>query len=256
MLKHLSFPLLMSFLWIGPSAAQGRPSLPPPPALRAQPGIVIVANGSGDFRTISTRLGQLIQEEKLPLCLETFVWSHGLGRFISDHTNHKNQLLEGRRLAEKVVAYRKACPCRPVYLIGHSAGCAVVLAAVEALPPGYVERVILLAPSVSLEYDLRPALRSVGSTVEVFYSRRDVFTLGLCMRLVGTADRKWSRAAGNCGFKPVVGSPEDACLYGKLRQHSWDACVEWTGNHGGHYGTNRSCFLKAYVVPLLLSPCR
>src|SRR5262249_37529914 len=131
---------------------------------------------------------------------------------------------------------------------------AVVLAAVEALPPGYVDRLILLAPSVSVDYDLRPALRSVSGTVEVFHSCRDGLVLGVCMRLVGTADHKWSGAAGRHGFRPLVCTPDDAALYTKLRQHSWDPCVEWTGNCGGHYGNHERCFLKAYVLPLL-GPC-
>jgi pimeloyl-ACP methyl ester carboxylesterase len=253
MLKQLSFPLLVSFLWIGRSAAQTRAPQPPPvvPA-----GLVIVANGSGDFRTVSKNLSEAIRETKAPLCMDTFVWSHGYGRYVLDHVDHCNQLREGRRLAERVVAYRWACPRRPIYLIGHSAGCAVVLAALEALPPGYVDRAVLLAPSVSPDYDLRPALRSVNGSLEVFYSRRDRVILDVSMRVVGTADGYWGPAAGNTGFRPVVCSGPDALLYGKLRQHSWDACVEWTGHNGGHYGSNKSGFLKAYVLPLLTSPAR
>src|SRR5262249_3711088 len=156
------------------------------------------------------------------------------------HIDRKRQLAEGRRLAEAVVATRKACPGRPIYLVGHSTGCAVALAAVESLPPGYVDRVVLLAPSLSVGYDLRPALCSAADGIDVFYSSRDVLLMGFGMRLVGTSDRKWSRAAGRHGFDPVACNAADAALYGKLRQHAWDSCVEWTGYHGGHAGVNKT----------------
>ena len=136
--------------------------------------------------------------------------------------------------------------------MGHSAGCAVVLAAAEALPPGGVDRIVLLAPSVCTAYDLRPALRSARCGIDVFHSSQDRLVLGLGMRLVGTAEHACRTAAGQCGFTPVLAGPADATLYGKLRQHPWRRSVEWTGNHGGHYGAYQPDFLRAAVLPLLL----
>jgi pimeloyl-ACP methyl ester carboxylesterase len=222
--------------------------------------VVIVANGSGDFRTVSLGLSRAVCEAGVPLRVETFVWSHGFGSYVTDHVDHCNQVEQGRRLACLVACYRRACPCRAVYLVGHSAGCAVVLAAAEALPPGSVERVVLLAPSVSTDYDLRPALGCTRLGIDAFCSRRDVFTLGLAMALVGTADRCRAPAAGRVGFQPVLVNPTDAALYTKLRQHCWDPCVCWTGHQGFHYGSNRKDFARAYLLPLFLresaSPCR
>jgi pimeloyl-ACP methyl ester carboxylesterase len=225
-----------------------RPASPPasPPA-----GVAFVANGSGDFRTVSANLGQAVAEAAAPLQVETFVWSRGQGRYLLDHTDHVNHLAQGRRLAAQVAAYRRACPGRRAYLVGHSAGCAVVLAAAEALPPGGVDRIVLLAPSVCAAYDLRPALRSARCGIDVFHSSQDRLVLGLGMRLVGTAEHACRTAAGQCGFTPVLAGPADAALYGKLRQHPWGPAVRWSGNDGGHYGSNRAGFLRAYVLPLL-----
>ena len=89
-------------------------------------------------------------QDQAPLELVTFVWSHGFGHYVSDHVDHVNQVEQGRRLAGYVAAARADCPGRAIYLVGHSAGCAVVLAAAEALPPGGVERIVLLAPSVAV----------------------------------------------------------------------------------------------------------
>jgi pimeloyl-ACP methyl ester carboxylesterase len=185
------------------------------------------------------------------LQVETFVWSHGYGRYVLDHTDHANHLAQGRRLADLVVAYRQACPGRRLYLVGHSAGCAVVLAAAEVLPPDGVDRIVLLAPSVCTAYDLRPALRTARCGIDAFSSSQDRLVLGLGMGLVGTAEHACRTAAGQYGFTPVLAGPEDAALYGKLRQHPWDPAVQWSGNDGGHYGTNQAGFLRAYVLPLL-----
>jgi pimeloyl-ACP methyl ester carboxylesterase len=221
------------------------------PSVQCPAGVVFVANGSGDFHTVSNNLGQALAETSVPLEIETFTWSQGYGRYLFDHINHDNHLSQGRLLANQVAAYRQLYPARRIYLVGHSAGCAVILAAAERLPPGSVERIVLLAPSVSQEYDLRPALRTARLGIDVFHSCRDRWILGLCMQIVGTADGHGCSAAGQCGFTPVVVCPEDAPLYSKLRQHPWDPAVEWSGHAGGHYGSNQVGFLKAYVVPLL-----
>jgi pimeloyl-ACP methyl ester carboxylesterase len=215
-------------------------------------GVVFVANGSGDFRTVSRNLSQVVAETGAPLQIETYVWSHGYGRYVIDHVDHDNHLDHAYLLASQVAAYRQACADRRIYLIGHSAGCAVVLAAAEMLPRDSVDRIILLAPSVSTAYDLRRALCTARHGIDVFHSSEDRVILGLAMQVVGTADRLSRTAAGHDGFTPVITCPGDAALYGKLRQHPWDPVVEWTGHNGGHYGSNRQDFLKAYVLPLLL----
>lgn len=215
-------------------------------------GVVFVANGSGDFRTVSRNLSQVVAETSAPLQIETCTWSHGYGRYLIDHVDHANHLDHARPLAIQVAATRQAYCNRRIYLVGHSAGCAVVLAAAEMLPPDSVDRIILLAPSVCAAYDLRPALRAARQGIDVFHSSQDRVILGLAMQIVGTADRRSRTAAGQDGFTPVIACPADAVLYGKLRQHPWDPAVDWTGNNGGHYGSNRAAFLRAYVLPLLL----
>jgi pimeloyl-ACP methyl ester carboxylesterase len=216
-------------------------------------GIVFVANGSGDIRTLSTNLRQVVAESSAPLQVETFVWSHGRGRTLADHRDHANHWVQGCRLAAQVAACRQQCANRPIYLLGHSAGCAVVLAAAEMLPPLSVHRIIQLAPSVSVNYDLRPALRTARCGIDVFCSHRDRLVLGLAVRIVGTADQCGRTAAGQHGFSPVITCPADAALYGKLRQYPWGPEVAWTGNRGGHNGSSQVGFLRNYVLPLVAS---
>jgi hypothetical protein len=214
-------------------------------------GVIFAADGAGNFQATSEGLRRVVAEEGLPLRVETFEWSHGYGRMLADQLDYGHIVDEGKRLAGCVAAYRRACPAAEVYLVGHSAGSAVVLAAAEYLPSGYVDGIILLAPAVSAGYDLRPALCCARNAVDVFYSPRDRFYLGFGVAVMGTTDRCWGPAAGRVGFEPEVVCPCDAGLYRKLRQHSWDPSVQWTGNEGGHYGGYQPEFLRAYVVPLL-----
>jgi pimeloyl-ACP methyl ester carboxylesterase len=215
--------------------------------------VVLVANSSGDFRTTSAALCRAVEETGAPLSVETFVWTLGFGRYVLDHVVHANQQYQGRLLAARVLEYRRCCPGLAVHLMGHSAGAAVVLAAAELLPPGSVDRIVLLAPSVSCGYDLRPALRCAREGIDSYYSPRDVFTLGLAMALVGTADRRWEAAAGRVGFCPIVEGAQDAALYAKLRQHGWSPSVEWTGHRGLHFGGNHVDFTSYYLLPLLVA---
>ncbi len=223
------------------------------PPTGAECGVVFSVDGAGGYQATSAALAHAVADAGLPLRVEPVVWSHGHGRFIADQVDYGHARAEGRCLAEKVAAYRAARPTAAVYLVGHSAGSAVALAAVEELPPGTVDQVVLLAPSVSADYDLRPALARVRA-IEVFCSRRDWVFLGVGTSLVGTADRRWSAAGGRVGFRPVGETPADLALYARLHQHPWDPCLAWTGNHGGHYDAYQPGYLRAYVLPLLGPP--
>ena len=236
-----------------PRACPGRP-----PVLAAagppEEGVVFVANGSGDYRSLSANLSQVVTETAAPLQVETVPWSHGRWRFLADHLDHGNHRTQGRHLATEVDAYRRSYPSRRVYLVGHSTGCAVILAAAEGLPVDGVDRVILLAPSVCVSYDLRPALCSARAGIDVFHSSEDTAILFLGMHVVGTAEGGCRSAAGVRGFNPVIACAADAALYKKLHQHPWGPDVAWSGHDGGHYGSNQPDFLRAYVLPLLRSP--
>src|SRR5262249_21592140 len=176
------------------------------------------------------------------------------GRVFLDCYGHSNQRAQGQRLACEVTAYRQAYPTGRVCLVGHSSGAAVVLTAAEALPPGSVDRIVLLAPSVSCGYDLRPALCCAREGIDVFYSGRD--SVSLLLGVLGSTDGCWLSVAGYAGFRPVLCGPEDEQLYQGLRQHRWSSGLSRTGHLGGHFGCNRGDFLRDQVAPLLLGdPC-
>jgi len=214
--------------------------------------IVFVANGAGDSRSLTKNLSQAVAETNAPLQVETFAWSVGYKRSVADQTDRENHAAQGCRLAAQINAYLQANPGRRVYLVAHSAGCAVVLIAAAQLPPESIERIVLLSPSVCACYDLRPALRATRAGIDNFYSYKDRWVLGLGMRMVGTTEEGCRIAAGRVGFTPISQCPDDAALSCKLRQHPWNPDERNYGHNGGHFGNQEPAFLKAYVVPLLV----
>lgn len=216
-----------------------------------RPIAVFAADGAGDFRIASLMLRQVADEDGLPVEVYSFDWSHGYARVLADEMAFSHARDKGKHLAEQILAYHATYPSVPIYLYAHSAGCAVAIKAIEALPPGVVERVILLAPSLSARYDVVPVLERVHRGLHVFYSRQDWCFLGVCTYLLGTADRRFSCCSGRVGF--IVDAAQlDPALAVKLFQHPWHAEDRALGNNGGHYGGYQPAYLRAHIMPLLM----
>jgi pimeloyl-ACP methyl ester carboxylesterase len=213
-------------------------------------GVVVVLNGSGDYMTLSDNLEQIFCARKIPLAVYTLRWSRwSLGG--KDHQDYEGQVMAAARLANYVGNYRATFPREKIYLIGHSTGNHVLLAATPLLPPQSVERIVLLAPTVSYRYNIRSALLSSRCGVDSLYSKGDQIVM-LARENYGTADRRDELCAGEIGFAVPPPAHPDACHYKNLRQCCWNPTMEWTGHHGGHGGFIQACYLDAYVRPLLL----
>jgi pimeloyl-ACP methyl ester carboxylesterase len=220
-----------------------------PMSFAAMPATVFAVNGAGDFQTSSVMLSTVLHKDGYPIDVATVEWSHGKYRVFADQVDYPHARMEGIKLATQVQEYHQLHPERPIYLFAHSAGAMVVLVALENLPPGIVERAILLAPSVSAYYDVRPALHNVKKSLNVYYSKRDTVYLGLAMYMLGTSDRVRTPAAGVVGFRPLA-SPEDAPLFDKLIQQPWQHDDAQLGNAGGHFGAYQPDYMRTYIFPL------
>lgn len=215
-------------------------------------GVIFVADGAGDFRAASRSFREVVDHDSLPIRVNPFIWSHGYCRIFKDDLHYSHARAQGQRLAAQVQAFHQSHPGEKVYLVGHSAGAVVALAAAEALPPLSLESMALLAPSLSAKYDLRPALEAVCGHIDVYYSCKDWLYLGVGTQILGTPDRGHSPASGRVGFRAVSTCPEDDWLFSKLRQHAWERHDRSTGNCGGHYGAYHTEYLRSHVLPLLL----
>jgi pimeloyl-ACP methyl ester carboxylesterase len=223
----------------------------PRPAAYPRKGVVLVLGGSGNDYSVSENLGPLLSARGVPLKTVDMHWCRKEGPF-QDHRDHDGQMLAARRVADYVAAYRRYYTYDKIYLIGHSSGTHVVLVAAGSLPPGYVDRLVLLAPSVSCNYDLRPALRACAGGILSTYSPGDTI-LGFGSTAFATADRKWTTTAGEDGFIPPPANHPDRYLYRNLRQIAYDPAMIKQGHLGGHFGVTRSAYLSTYVVPFLTS---
>jgi hypothetical protein len=231
--------------WAVPSAVE----LDPRP-------LVWVVDGAGDLKGCSHALAQANAQAGNTIELSTFAWSHGHRRLLIDQIDWSHARARGEQLAAAILERQTREPNRRVVLVAHSAGCAVALAAGDTLPPDSIDRTILLAPSVSTGYDLRPSLWATKEGVDVFCSRKDWVALGFVTRVVGTTDRWTGTAAGRIGFQPRGSTALDPAQAARLRQHFWSAEQAWTGHTGGHHGTLAPTFILAYLLPLIDAPVK
>lgn len=214
--------------------------------------VVFVADGAGDFRACSGTLRDTVAADGVSLEVVTFVWSHGYLRNVADQTDMEHSRKRGAVLADMVRYSQERFPEAPITLLGHSAGSAVVLAAAESLPPNSLDRIVLLSPSLSDNYDIRPALATTRNGIDVFISDRDWLWLGLLVRLFGTTDNpRAARAAGRFGFAVTPTDAADGDLYAKLRLHRWMPGQEVLGHDGGHFGWYQPGVLRNLVLPVL-----
>jgi pimeloyl-ACP methyl ester carboxylesterase len=195
------------------------------------PVAVFVLDGSGDLTVTYDSLARVAAGDD-GITVTRVRWTQGgVLRDLRGRGGHQDH---GRRLADSVVAWRKANPQGRVCLVAHSAGAAVALAAAESLPAGSVDRIVLLAPAVSRDYPLGQALACSREGIDCYYSSRDGVNLGVA--LAGSTDGRFLSVAGRTGFR----SAQEG-----LRQFS---------HGGGHYACTTPDFVRSNLLPLLTPP--
>lgn len=221
-------------------------------------GIIFGCDGSGAGPVIkwgpSARRG-LVQAGYKGL-FGPFRWQTGLG-VAADHTSTVayKQAMAGK-LAERIAQHRTEFPDDPVYVAGLSAGCAVVIYALEALPHTVsVDQVFLLSSSVSAEYDLSRALKHVDGRIYATTSPKDAVLRDL-VTIVGTADRKAKGGAisGLEGFRPPAGASQElrSAYQAKVVNIPWRPEFASYGNRGGHTDVAAEKFVQHFLAPLVV----
>lgn len=225
----------------------------PPPAMgKARPGVVFVVGGISGLGPLGVWAKLTLPRAGVPHELREFDWTHGKGRPLRDLQDFRHLTAKADELAAAVRAVKESDPDRPVYLVGHSAGGALVLMVAGRLPKGTLQRVVLLAPAISAGYDLRPALRATRGEIVSFNSTYDRFYLDWGTSQFGTADRVYGPAAGLEGFR-LPDDLDDAgrLAYGRLVQVSWRWEMLLEGCGGTHHSSCMPLFLARHVAPWL-----
>jgi pimeloyl-ACP methyl ester carboxylesterase len=222
----------------------------------AETGLLLVADGCGGIELCELSVRQVMGEQGGRTRVRPVRWGHGFGHWHADLTDVSNHEAQARWVAGEVRAWLERESSKPVFLVGKSGGTWIVVKALEALPAGSVEAVVLLAPAISPGYDLSKSLRAVARELVSFWSPLDLVVLGLGTWLFKTADRVRSMSAGLVGFRAPEGlDDEGRALYAtRLRQVRWRAEMARSWYFGGHVGPDSPAFLRKYVVPLLTGP--
>lgn len=187
---------------------------------------------------------------------EMFSWETGLGLVVDQTSSESYKRRKAAGLAGKIKEYTHAHRGAPVTLMGLSAGTAVAVFALEALPLGHdVENVVLLSGSLSAGYDLTKALHHVHGRMYIFTSPKDA-VLGFLVPLAGTADRAGG-PADTIGLQgprmPADPSHETRREYGKVVEVPWNEKFRDYGHQGAHLDSVKARFIEAVVAPLVLT---
>jgi pimeloyl-ACP methyl ester carboxylesterase len=215
---------------------------------RAQPDTVIVVPGIGGDGDVYAQIIRSLRDHGSDDCLCVSDWGSTFPVFfisISSQTWHKNA---ERHLADQILFWRADHPNSRIALIAHSAGAGVVAGALAQLPDDVrIGPVILLAPALSPNFDLRPMLRH-ATIVHVFFSPDDSFWQGLGPTIFGNYDRVHSSGAGRVGFTLAdLNASETARIVQYRYQSTWKSL----GNDGGHYGWMAEPFVATVLKPLI-----
>jgi pimeloyl-ACP methyl ester carboxylesterase len=218
--------------------------------------VVYLVGGIGRMILLSPSARLAFPRNGVDYELRDYYWQHAKGGQLRDLQDEPYLLQKSADLANEIRELREREPNRRVYLIGHSAGAAVVVHAAELLPPESIERMILLSAALSPTYDLTRALRATKREIVVFTSRWDGALHATC--LFGTADRVFCTGAGLRGFRqPTHLDDEAKRSYERLIQIPWtfDKLLEFQGCW--HNSSTLPWFLAHQVAPWLKDspPC-
>lgn len=224
---------------------------------RLERGYTIVLPGIWGSQPLDHGIVKGLADADLPSTIELYDWTEGPMLLLYNLRALAHNRIEGTKVAAKIVAYQDRYPGRPVSLIGYSGGAGVAVMALESLPPGRkVSTVILLAPALAPDYDLRTAIAHTSGTLHTFYSPADAAILMALSTAAGTMDGRHTLAAGAIGFSVPSGVTDDqrAEYSNRLSQQSYSLDMLATGHPGGHFGWTSRAFVAKWVAPLVGQP--
>ncbi|MGB0716021.1 MAG: T6SS effector phospholipase Tle3 domain-containing protein [Phycisphaerae bacterium] len=185
---------------------------------------------------------------------ESFRWQTGVGVTADQMSSRTYKRHKAAKLAERITTFSRSHPESRITVMGFSAGTVIGVFALEMLPEDVaVENVVLLASSLSADYDLTQAMTRVREKFYVFTSERDT-VLRYLVPLVGTADRKAGEVpvGGIRGFVPPSNPTPQTCeQYEKLVHIRWGREFSEHGHAGDHVDAVNPTFVKELVVPLI-----
>jgi pimeloyl-ACP methyl ester carboxylesterase len=224
-------------------------------AERLDKGLVFVLPGIECESLINHSIARGLADGGVDGAIEIFDWTTGVILLFLYHLRGKKRhSRQAERLVQRIVAYRQSHPGRPVHLVGHSGGAAMIILALERLPLEHkVTCAVLLQSAISPDRDLTTALERTERGIWNFRSALDVFFLGIGTLFAGTLDGRHRTAAGMVGFRQQAGLPPRAQeLYAtRLHEMPYQPAMIADFHFGGHLTVGSRPFIAKAVAPLL-----
>lgn len=210
----------------------------------AQNGIVFYCPGAGNIDMGDQGLRTGLRGAGFRGDVASVIWTLSANPAL-DQAMKFNARLAGERLARTIEAYVDKYPGSPISVAGLSAGTGVAIFACEKLKPEYkVDNVVLLAGSISSNYDVSRALRNIRGKIYNYYSSQDLILSGP-MKLFGTIDGKLGAdGVGLVGLSPPRGRD-------RVVNIRWRSEFKRYGYYGGHTDITSSGFVKNYLADQL-----
>lgn len=217
---------------------------------RIERGLVVVLPGIEGRSPLNEEICRGLNDGGVDWAIELMDWTSWAGPLYDQRAQEHNRR-KACEIAALVLNYKQTHPGSPVVLVGQSGGGAMAIWTAEALPPDCtLDGIILLAASLSPNYDLELALSKTRRGIVSFYSSRDWLLLGFGTTVVGTMDGEHSSSAGKVGFELPLSVPQ----YKKLYQIPWSKEMSSTGYTGQHMNSGAKEFVVEYVVPFVRAP--
>lgn len=237
--RWLGFSVLLIGLWLtGCGGGFGE---------RARYGITFYCPGAGNVDMGDAGIRAGLERAGYRGQVLRLTWSISFNPAI-DQTVRAIARLGAKRLAGYIQDYRNEYPDQEINVIGLSAGTGVAVWALEDLRSGYsVDNVVLLASSLSSDYDVSEALRHVRGNIYNYYSPNDAVLAGP-MKVFGTIDGKlMADGAGSVGLHP----PGRSSRVVNIR---WRPEFARYGYNGGHLDSTTPSFVRHHVARHIVTP--
>ncbi len=198
---------------------------PPPTAQELDKGLVVMYPGS--FNTTIEMIGFYngLRDGGVNQAIVVHHWGGFMEHMIFPIGTTERNLATAQREAEFLANYKREHPDGFITLLSYSGGAAVCALIPQAMPPEVsVDRVVMLSPAISADYDLGPMLARLTDWAAVYWSPKDEFTPAVGGTL-SLGDGTYGPPAATYGFSMVNG---------KLIQVEWRAEWEAYGVAGSH----------------------
>jgi pimeloyl-ACP methyl ester carboxylesterase len=218
---------------------------------RLDKGLVVVLSGVGGRNAGPSWICDGLDGGGVDCAIEIFDWVSPWGMLDTLQNENRNRR-QADRAASRIAAYQNDYPARPTYVVGQSAGGGLAIWVAEAMPEGHIlDRVIVLAPAISPDYDLSAALTNTREGIVNFHSELDWVILCLGTSTFGTIDGRLTESAGRMGFtgEAMAHATADSP---PLVQVPWTADMVRYGHVGGHNTSGTPWYVANVVAPYLM----